>query len=332
MLPKYVRRVRSKGKDYYYFDTGKRVDGKKVYSPLPDLRSPNFGGSYAALMGHRNRGHAVELQTVPKLIDLYERSQAYRHLSDSTRKLYGIYLLRLAKLLPTAPANGVARGHIRRLLDGMADTPGAANAFLRTVSALYSWAKQREYVTANPCDGIEPMEVGEHQPWPPHILAAALKADDPTTRLLANLLYFTAQRLGDVLAMAWTDINDGTITIRQRKTGKALTIPIHRELSRELAEHRRRGILVVTDDQGAALKDPAARYKLQKFTEALGERCVPHGLRKNAVNALLEAGCSIAETSAISGQTLRMVEHYARARNQEKLAGSAVLKWEGKAS
>ena len=59
LLPKYVKRVRSKGKDYYYFDTGKRVDGKKVYAKLPDLRDMKFGGSYAALMGHRNRKQTV---------------------------------------------------------------------------------------------------------------------------------------------------------------------------------------------------------------------------------------------------------------------------------
>lgn len=44
---------------------------------------------------------------------------------------------------------------------------------------------------------------------------------------------------------------------------------------------------------------------------ALGIKTVPHGLRKNAVNALLEAGCTIAEVSAITGQTHQVVEHYA---------------------
>ena len=37
-----------------------------------------------------------------------------------------------------------------------------------------------------------------------------------------------------------------------------------------------------------------------------------HGLRKSAVVTLLEAGCTDAEVSAITGQTRQMVEHYAR--------------------
>lgn len=59
-----------------------------------------------------------------------------------------------------------------------------------------------------------------------------------------------------------------------------------------------------------------------------GQSATVHGLRKNAVNTLLEVGCSVAETAAISGQTLQMVEHYAKQRNQSVLASAAVLKWE----
>jgi hypothetical protein len=53
-----------------------------------------------------------------------------------------------------------------------------------------------------------------------------------------------------------------------------------------------------------------------------------HGLRKSAVVFLLEAGCSDADVSAITGQSRRMVEHDARQVNQKKLAAAAVLKWE----
>ncbi|MEG8051008.1 hypothetical protein QP178_14425 [Sphingomonas aurantiaca] len=57
---------------------------------------------------------------------------------------------------------------------------------------------------------------------------------------------------------------------------------------------------------------------------------MPHGLRKNAVIALLEAGCSTAETASVSGQSLQMVELYARQRNQSTLADSALARWESK--
>lgn len=53
-----------------------------------------------------------------------------------------------------------------------------------------------------------------------------------------------------------------------------------------------------------------------------------HGLRKSAVVFMLEAGCTDAEVSAVTGQSRQMVEHYARLVDQEKLAASAVVKWE----
>lgn len=43
---------------------------------------------------------------------------------------------------------------------------------------------------------------------------------------------------------------------------------------------------------------------------------------------LLEAGCTDAETAAITGQSRDMVEHYAKQVNQKRLAATAILKWE----
>lgn len=330
-LPKYVKRVRSKGKDYFYFDTGKRVDGRRIYSALPDIRSLEFGGSYAAMLGHRNRHGAIEIVRVPKLIDLYQKSPAYRGLSDGSKRIYDIYLRRLEKLLPTAPVAEITRGDMQRLIDGMADTPGAANTFLGACGALFKWGLGREYLRENPCDGIEAFKLGEHAPWPEAVLSAALTSRDDRIRLLAHMLYYTAQRINDVLAMMWSDIDGNRLTIRQRKTKKVYQIPLHSALRTELAKTHRVGLTIITDEKGRPLRAETARRRLKDFVTGYGVDRVPHGLRKNAVNALLEAGCSAAETAAISGQSLQMVEHYAKQRNQEKLADAAILQWEGNA-
>ena len=66
------------------------------------------------------------------------------------------------------------------------------------------------------------------------------------------------------------------------------------------------------------------------FDLAAGAPSVPHGLRKNAVIALLEAGSSTAQAAAVSGQSLQMVEYYARQRDQSTLADAAMLRWENR--
>ena len=75
---------------------------------------------------------------------------------------------------------------------------------------------------------------------------------------------------------------------------------------------------------GKPLQPDTLRLRIQ---EAVGSQYVPHGLRKNAVNALLECGCTSAETASITGQTLQIVEHYAKRVNNRKLAKKAMQKW-----
>ncbi len=146
------------------------------------------------------------------------------------------------------------------------------------------------------------------------------------------MLYYTALRITDVCGLRWGDINGDAIVTTQQKTKGRLVIPIHAELQKILDTIPKKGLSILTRFDGKPLSADALRTAIKKFvSEQTVETFVPHGLRKNAVIALLECGCSIAETSAISGQSLKMVEHYAKGRNQEKLGRAAILKWERKA-
>jgi hypothetical protein len=88
------------------------------------------------------------------LVEMFYKSPHYRKtISDGSRKIYRIYLDRFAKLLPVAPAAEVTRQDMGILMDKMADTPGAANAMIGSVSALYKWARSRHHVTNEPIEG-----------------------------------------------------------------------------------------------------------------------------------------------------------------------------------
>lgn len=326
----WIKHVRSKGRDYYYFDTGKMVGGKKVFAKLPHIHEPEFARVYATLRGHRTRATKTVDRgvTIPVLVDLYQRGDKYAELAANSKRLYDLYLTRLGALLPTAPARAIERHDILLLFDKMGKTPGAANMFLASSGAMFKWAKDRGYIDRNPCDDITPLKVGEHDPWPTPVLVAALASDEPRVRLLTHLLYYTAQRLGDVLKMTWADLRGDQLFVRQQKTGKELLIPLHSALRAELAGAPRASLLIVTAGRAKPMAQVTARKALKDFAATLGADVVPHGLRKNAVIALLEARCSVAETAAISGQSLRLVEYYARQRNQQTLASAAVLSWE----
>lgn len=323
----HVKRTKAKGHVYYYFDTG-QVDekGKRIWKKLPPPTDRTFGAVYAAMMGHRTRRANVVAQlSLRGLIDLFQASDKFAKLAQSTRDLYELYHRELIDKLGSAPAQLVERKDIVLLLDRMSDRPGAANMVQRAGSAAYTWARRRGHVTNDPFADIEEMATGEHQPWPEEVLAQALESEDDFVRLSVHLLYYTAQRIGDVAALTWRDIQGDTIVVTQKKTGKLLEIPIHPKLEAELARHQR-SLTTIIPGKVTEAKNNKIRLALQAACAPV--KVVPHGLRKNAVNSLLEAGCSTGETAAISGQSLQMVEYYARARSQKKLGKAAMLKWQ----
>lgn len=330
---KYIKRVKARGKEYLYFDTGATKDGKPVYKRLPDPRSRDFGGVYSALLGHRNRRAGIKAQTsVKDLIGLYEKSAEFRRLAKNSQRLYSHHLAKVEHEMGNAPAGRVEPRDIARMMDKLGDKPATANLVLATVGAMYSWARagHRQYVPhgCDPTRDIKQLEVGEHKPWPDPVLFAALESDNDRVRLATHLLYYTAQRIGDVVNMRWTDIRDGVLHISQQKTGKQMRIHIHSKLAAELARTPRRALTILTTVDGNSIGPQRIRIALKAHCAAFGQDLVPHGLRKNAVIALLEAGCSVAETASISGQSFNMVEYYAKLRDQGKLSAAAVLKWE----
>lgn len=335
----HIKRSKAKGKTYLYFRTGQKgSDGREILVRLPSAKDPGFGAAYASLLGARTKREKpdgrVSTLTVSQLCDLYEQSQHFRSRSAGTQRIYSISLAYFRRMMPTAPAGQVERQDIVRMVDGRAEQPGAANSLLRSVSALYRWGRERGHVTNNPCSDIKELEVGEHEPWPDHVLEAALRCDDDRIRLAVHVLLYTGQRIGDVLKMKWDDLRTDNVghqwvKVVQQKTGKPLEILVHDALAAELAKREWRRGYIIAGVRGRPRCQKSLRESLQAFGAQHGARVVPHGLRKNAVNALLEALCSVPEVAAITGQTMQVVEHYAKRRNQIKLGASGILKWQG---
>lgn len=320
---KFVKKTLKTGVVWFaYFNTGVRNEGKPVYSPLPRWGTPGFWDSYNTHMGHRSR-RAVPTFSVADMIARYQASAQYERKRPNTKKLYANQLVKIADLFGDFPPNNITPSHVRRALDGSGFPAGTYNTVLAVLGALFTWGRRQNLTEANPTKDIERMEGGSWEPWPEDVLEAALESEDDTVRLAVHLLYFTGQRIGDVLKMRWGDIRNGRITVVQEKTGKTVEPPILPELQAELDRTPRKGFYIM---EGATDRD--LRRKLQAFTKSHGAKTVPHGLRKNAVNSLLEEGCTIAEVASITGQTYAIVEHYAARVNTKKLSQAAMLKFE----
>lgn len=325
----HTKSVKRHGREYVYFNTGQKIDGRVVYVSLGRKDADDFGSRYSAAKAARTRRTGLPTSlTVPQLTQRYDRSPEFLKKSMGTQRTYGVYLRRLATEFDNAPAGGLDSSDIYELMDDMAGKPAAIDMMILAGKAMYAWAVKRKYVLRNPFDEVdrEDWEARAYQPWPDAVVEAAL--EDERLGLPVALLYFTAQRIGDVCRMRWDQIDGEDLHVVQQKTGKKILVPLHERLAAILASAPRTGETIMADARGKPLKDQTIRSWIARFGADHGVKLVPHGLRKNAVEALLEADCSVAETSAISGQSLQMVEHYAKQR-ETKLAGRrAIAKWE----
>jgi integrase len=330
----HIHHKKAKGRHYYYFDTGQRDErGKRVFLRLPDKRDPAFPRAYANACDQRSKRKFLQpVRTFDWLVRAYEKSPEFRRLAANTQRSYLTYLGKASKLIRgpdggSASIEAIEPRDILAVRDLLMDG-GGANQAVRCLSVLFSWAAKpvRQFMPGNPATAVDLFEEGEHEPWPDWLVEEALR--DEAMRPIVGLFYFTGQRIGDVVRMQWTDLKDGHISVRQRKTKVELQIPIAGELAQILQELPRRGFTILAQPNGKAWSDNSLRLKLQAWAREHGVEIVPHGLRKNAVNALLEAECSTAEVSAITGQSLKMVEHYGKRRDQKRLGGSAILKFD----
>jgi integrase len=326
----FVKFVKAKGKIYAYFNTGKKNSkGNAIYVRMPHPSSVGFYDSYSALKGARTKRETPSY-TIADLARDYGDSTTLAALSDGTQRLYGVTLKRITELLGAFPINDLKREHLQTVLDHDMKGAGAHNAFIAVLGVIYTWARERDKTELEPTRTFKKRRMGEHEAWPENIVEAGLEAEHDRTRLAIALLYFTGQRIGDVMKMRWSDIRGDAVYVVQQKTGKKLRIPLISELQAELNRTPKRGITIITNHEGARMTPQRVRAEIKKFAASMGYHLKPHGLRKNAVIALLEAGCTVAEAASITGQTYAMVEHYARQIDQARLGTAAIIKLENK--
>ena len=319
---RYVWQIKSKGKTYLWFNTGlKKRNGRPALVRLPAAGSPEFGTKYATLLATRTKAkNRQRLIAFDDLVRKYQTSTKFSNRAKGTQRTYQFYINRMLTMFSSHPASEIDRMDIRQLLEELG--PGAQKMQLNVARTIFGFGVSQDLVTLNPASDMSiDHDAVPHEPWPESVIENGLAG---TQRLAIAMLYFTGQRIGDVCRMRWSDIDDGVMTITQQKTGKTLFVPIHSRLADILAEVPKSLTTIIATPRGKPLQPDALRLRIQ---QAVGSQYVPHGLRKNAVEALLECGCTIAETASITGQTMQVIEHYAKGINNRKMAKKAMGKW-----
>lgn len=322
----FLQRIVSRGKVFWYY---RRKAFPRVR--LPEPTDPDFSAAYVKAGGAPESVRRAQRGTLAALVNAYLASPEFKEKATTTQAEYRRVMLAIANAYGEGEVAALERVHVRAIRDAKAETPAAANTTLRALSVLLSYAVELGWRPDNPAMRMKKLKVGNWRAWTPQELDA-FRGRWPTgtmQRAAFSLAYHTTQRRADLVTMTQADRDGGRIAVVQQKTGKRLSIRELPALTRDL-DAVPRHMALLTGKRGAAF-DPV--YFGAWFADAIGEAelpddCVLHGLRKSGVVALAEAGCTVAEIQAVSGQSAAMVEHYWRDANKAGLADAAVVKLE----
>jgi hypothetical protein len=321
----------------------RRADGFAIGTiVLPDHRSNEFWGAASAAKKALDVADHRSLRTFTALVADFKGHEQYKSLSASTRRGYDHYAEAVqAAWADDLPAD-LTTVAAQKAIDALGETPAAANQFRAYLSRLMAFGIPRGYCTANPIKHTEKMPAGDPWPsWPDWAFALFFRHAPIHIAFPAVSALFTGQRQSDVLAMPRPKRGDMTIPVRAQKTGTIVWIPIHSEYRKWIeAEEERRRILADARERaglvprseviqlhvgarGNGLTPDGYRAdwrrlmhltidKAKPFAEFQKAKIVFHGLRKNAVVMLLEAGCTETQVGAIVNMSEQMVRHYGR--------------------
>ena len=288
-----------------------------------EFGTPEFWAEYASILKQKDKPRVVVSRNFGALIDSYRKSPRYRNLKPRTGLDYDKHLDFFREIMGEANPAKMQRKDVIRLRDANAEKAYFANYSLRVLRVLMEHCVDLGWRDTNPARGVPELKTvkKEREPWPSELLDAYRNACDLGTRerLVMELCVGTGQRIGDVLEMRWSDIQDGGFVVRQNKTGKELWVPILPELQAALNVASRHSVYILTNERGTNRWSyrgaSAAVRKVRERIGALGYDI--HSWRYNAACELVEAGCGDDLVASVTGQSPAMVLHYTKKVRQK---------------
>lgn len=152
-----------------------------------------------------------------------------------------------------------------------------ANREIALFSHIFNLAREWGYTTKeNPCRGVRKNKEKPRDFYvDENVWAAVYGAAPSELKDAMDLAYFTGQRPADVLKMAFTDIKDGALEVRQNKTSKFLRILLKRDdgsntelgnvIDRIKSRPRKvKSLSLIATPAGTPLNKPTLRIRFDK--------------------------------------------------------------------
>jgi integrase len=302
-----IHKLTVKGRTYCYaWRGGPRLRGEPG--------TPEFVQSY---------NEAVESRRTPEpgrfrsLVALYKASADYTKLADVTRKNTSPWLDRIADYFGDLSIAQFDRPErirkvIRHWRSQWADKPRTADAALQVLSRVLSHAVDPlGKIAGNPCEGIKQLYSSNRSEiiWTDADVAQLKKTCSPEIAHAVDLAAHTGLRVGDLVRLCWSHVEQDAITIFTSKSRhrREAIIPLYDELRQVLARIPRRSTQILTSSNGRPWKAFPSRFTRAKQTAGL-DNLHFHDLRGTAATRFYLAGLSIRTIGEMLGWSEDNVE------------------------
>ncbi|MFI0848543.1 tyrosine-type recombinase/integrase [Mesorhizobium sp. IMUNJ 23232] len=297
-----LHKVRSKGKIYYYaWRGGPRLRG--------DPGTPEFIASYNEAVASRATPDKSRFKS---LVTLYQASDDYKKLADSTKRNWGRWLDRIAEHFGELSIAQFSRAErIRPIIikwrATFADKPRTADYAMQVLSRVLSYGVDPVGMLAsNPCEGIKRVysESRAEIIWTDADIAHIKMTCSPEIAHAIDLAAHTGLRLGDLLHLSWSRIEEDAIVITTGKSRhrREAIIPIYDELREVLECIPQRSPVVLTNSRKRPWRGFNASFrKAKELAWPEGKDLHFHDLRGTAATKFYTAGLSEREIAEVMG-------------------------------
>lgn len=306
--------------------------GKGARTRLPgEYDSPEFMEAYhAALAGmavQRTR-HTAKPNTLRWLVDRYRESSDFIRLAASTKRVRERLLIGLCDTAGDALVQHIDRKTILAGRERRAETPEAANTFVKTMRVLLDYAVTATLIERNPARDVKMFssKTGGIHTWTVDEVAR-YEARHPVgtkARLALDILLYTGLRRSDAVVLGRQHVRAEILNIRTKKTGEVVTLRLLPPLRASLDASKTGDLTYLTTEYGKAFSsDGFGNWFRDRCTEA-GVPGSAHGLRKAAATRAAEAGATTSELMAMFGwQSSKQAELYTRAASRAAMGVNA---------
>jgi len=285
----------------------------------------------AGALGEKPRPKTGKQGTLRWLAEMWKQSSDWAQTSPATQKQRENILLHVLKSAGDADYTRFKEADIRAGRERRKDTPAAANNFLKTMKALYKWAKENDLVDVDPAKDVKMLRVktGGFPPWTLDEVAQfrARWALGTRERLALEILLNTGLRRGDAVRLGRQHVKDGLATFRAEKTNVTLYIPIAPALQAAIDAGPTGDLTYIATAKGLPMVKEGFGNWFRQACDAAGVKKSAHGLRKLAATVLGETSGSELELQALFGWvTNEQSGVYTREANKRRLALQAAMK------